>query len=328
MRAFLLGIFVAISLNSLAASEIASNHKLVAGKQSKAEQPKESARLDTTSIEKTIREEIKETGDKHDPNADERLKNERKLVEDTSELAIQTNRLASFTLWLVFVTICLAAIAMGQLFMFWRQLGLMKDEASNAKSVAEASLAQANSLISSTRAHIFVKRIQYEPIFDHIENRTFIRAWKLYPVFENGGSTPTKHCVMHVSFWRGPNDEISQVDNGFPDLWFEGEPKELSPFFIGPKAEKWSSPIEISVVDLEEIKLGTEKFFMWGWIDYDDVLDDTPRHRTEFGYGMFVTGDFTSTHCTFLFRELDEFNGIDDDCYRSPQPYQRKPPRA
>ena len=92
-----------------------------------------------TALEKAIRESVKEASDKHDPHADEHAKNEGELVEYTRQLAVETDRLAKFTLGLLIATCVLAAIAIGQLVMFALQLHVMRSGVVDTRAVAGAA---------------------------------------------------------------------------------------------------------------------------------------------------------------------------------------------
>jgi len=64
-----------------------------------------------------------------------------KLVIATGALVHATDRLADFTVYLVFVTAITAAILLGQLRMFWRQLGTMNTSVKHSETVAKTALA-------------------------------------------------------------------------------------------------------------------------------------------------------------------------------------------
>ncbi len=112
---------VSLSFVGYAWSQNTNNHKPVAPKNQQAEQPKGNPSFDTSSLEKTIREAVKEATEKPDPHADEKAKADRQLVEYTGELA-------AFTKWLVAATILLAAIAIWQGVQLMRTVDLGREE--------------------------------------------------------------------------------------------------------------------------------------------------------------------------------------------------------
>jgi len=71
-------------------------------------------RIDTSSLERSIRESVREALEKPDPHADERLDTDRKVAEYTRQLAIYTAHLSTYTLWLAIATVVIAAIGFWQ----------------------------------------------------------------------------------------------------------------------------------------------------------------------------------------------------------------------
>ena len=74
-------------------------------------------------------------------------------------------------------------------------------------------------------------------------------------------------------------------DYDYPDFDARGNvdiSPETHPAFVGPKATSYTAPLDIP---MDIIKAGTNRIFIWGWMEYDDTLKGTlgtPRHRTEF----------------------------------------------
>lgn len=122
-------------------SDIPTDHKSIAQKEKKTEKPNNSATLDTSSLEKTKREAVKEASEKTDPHAESKLSTEGELVKYTAQLSLDTERLADFTKFLVIVTAILAAIAIGQLWIILKQLGLMKTAVQDGADAANAAIA-------------------------------------------------------------------------------------------------------------------------------------------------------------------------------------------
>jgi hypothetical protein len=104
-----------------ALSQESGKRQAVAKEDKKTEQPKPATSIDTSSLEKAIRESIKEASEKPDADADKKLEIERKLAEYTGQLAVYTKELSQytsdvslFTLLLVFATAILGAIGSWQ----------------------------------------------------------------------------------------------------------------------------------------------------------------------------------------------------------------------
>ena len=49
---------------------------------------------------------------------------------------------------------------------------------------------------------------------------------------------------------------------------------EARPAFVGPKAQLWGAGIELHIVDLDHIKNGRKRGFVWGWIDYNEYISE------------------------------------------------------
>ena len=57
-------------------------------------------------------------------------------------------------------------------------------------------------------------------------------------------------------------------------------------------------------------------------MDYNDVFDDTPRHRTEFCFDV-TADDVEDRGQTYMrFPAHGRYNGADDDYVRRPRPYE------
>lgn len=146
-----------------------------------------------------------------------------------------------------------------------------------------------------------------------------LRSWIIVAVLQNSGSTPTKFMQMHISCRTFDGEPPPNFD--FPDLWSPGEPHRHIPLFIGPKAYVWGPGIELNIVELDHILHKRKRALIWGWVDYNDVFPDTPRHRTEFCSEVSVVGDPKNpAHITM--RTYPHFNGADETCTRSPESYE------
>jgi hypothetical protein len=67
--------------------------------------------------------------------------------------------------------------------------------------------------------------------------------------------------------------------------------------------------------ELEAIIAGTQHLYVWGWAEYDDVFEGTPRHRTEFCHKWSVGGDPRNpTRVSHRYAVHDKYNGADEEC--------------
>jgi hypothetical protein len=77
--------------------------------------------------------------------------------------------------------------------------------------------------------------------------------------------------------------------------------------------------------------------FLYGWVEYDDVFEGTPRHRTEYCTQIVVEGDVTihtlpgnpeQPHVPFRYQGHKKHNGADEECIRPLQTGSPKNPRT
>ncbi len=207
--------------------------------------------------------------------------------------------LAGFALFLV-----LASVYQG----LWLWRAVRATERS-AKIVDQA-------LIASQRAYVVFKEFRVNitrmPPLDEITNCT------IQPVWENSGTTPTRSGRTHVNwryFERSIPSEFDLAD--FDDvgnriLAYDS----YAPLVIGPKSTSFSSVITIDASTVRMVREMQGRVLIWGWAEYDDIFNDSGRHRTEFCYQMIVTGN--TLHSQVGFSQFRRFNGVDEDCERKP----------
>ena len=75
------------------------------------------------------------------------------------------------------------------------------------------------------------------------------------------------------------------------DFDFHDLANDNVPVFVGPQSVMGSGALSVSVADIEAVIGGTKKLFLWGWAEYDDAFDDTPRHRVEYCFHIQITGE-------------------------------------
>lgn len=124
--------------------------------------------------------------------------------------------------------------------------------------------------------------------------------------WRNGGNTPAKKCFCYfsiASFFPGELDEFD-----FRDM--KGAPP--TKLFVGPGAVINSTTVDLPEASMIMAASGAKTIAMWGWIEYDDIFQDTPRHRTEFCSLIRVTVPFHKMPIVPLVYK--DHNGMDDDC--------------
>jgi hypothetical protein len=282
-------VFVLSILSVGATSQISSNNKTDTNKGKESKQKYSDPKLDASSLEKAIRDSIKEASERHDPNADEKLKADRELVEYTRKLAAETERLSDFTCWLVIVTVGLGTIAFFQLLMFGSQLRLMKKGAKDTTDLAEAAKMQAQALQIGERAWVSYIRT------DHIEfqNATFIDTGETIKsgvvftiIWTNAGRTPAIKCNLFS------DSRVVEHGAAIPTFISPTEETQRRGTMV-PGVTAFSVRRTISQTDIDALEKRQRKVFIYGRADYEDIFaNKLPRH-TEVCLEIEVNGFLT-----------------------------------
>jgi hypothetical protein len=156
-------------------------------------------------------------------------------------------------------------------------------EAQRAANAAEqAAVVAKQTLESSERPFVFVKSIGAVVVGDRV---------RIHATFENSGSSPTRNTRSRAMWKLFPTEPPS--DYAYPDLDANGQvdlTKENKPAFVGPKGTTLSAKIEIPLSSIELVVRKAGRIFIWGWIEYDDLIPSSPRHRTEFCNEVEIQG--------------------------------------
>ena len=89
---------------------------------------------------------------------------------------------------------------------------------------------------------------------------------------------------------------------------------------VGPRATALAPLLDIESSVLRQVRDLQGRVLVWGWVEYDEVFGNSPRHRTEFCYQLVVTGSPASW---VGFSQYRAFNGADEDCTKKPTPLTR-----
>jgi hypothetical protein len=200
--------------------------------------------------------------------------------------------------------------------LWWSTRGLWR--------VTSATLSHAEkTAIRQLRAYISVKEILMEE-FRHPDKPTTyagitqqgdVHHYRMSTVMENGGPTPTRKAIINV------NHELRESAIGLDFTFPDGKLSEAAA--IGPGGTFGTPGFFISVDDVRKIVAKSKKLYVWGWIDYNDVFDDTPRHRMEFCFDISPDEVPNGGKIYMRFPMHSQFNGIDGDCLRLPSPYEK-----
>jgi hypothetical protein len=199
----------------------------------------------------------------------------------------------------------------------WEQEGQLhgSDWAHWFQAEAEAKLSLLghirDAMFLANRAFVFLQKIEWKFVGNKATHT--ITKWRFIPAWQNNGNTPTRFMTNRVNFaaFEHPID----LGFDFPEL---GDP-QVGHTTIGPRAVMHAAHIDVSAEVLERVNNREAHAYIWGWADYNDILPGTSRHRTEFCFEIIVHGNPRAEDCQFLFRQLPQHNGIDNECLREPR---------
>lgn len=170
-------------------------------------------------------------------------------------------------------------------------------------------------LISAQRAYVFLREFQVAMTKNPLNDE--IQTCAIQPIWENGGTTPTRNGRAHVNwkyFERSVPPEFDFAD--FDELGNRiTSYDDYKPLIVGPRATALSPVISIEPSILRQVRDLQGKLLIWGWAEYDEVFEDAKRHRTEFAYLAVVSGS-PASHVGFSQYRLH--NGVDADCMKQP----------
>lgn len=147
-----------------------------------------------------------------------------------------------------------------------------------------------------------------------------IHNYRISVVVENVGATPTRFGLGNIN-WELRDDELPD-DFQFPD----GGIVEFAA--IGARGTFNTPDFFMTFSNIEKVIAKQKKLYVWGWIDYNDVFEDTPRHRTEYCFDIRPDVVPDGRNIYMRFPTHGRFNGTDGDCLRQPGPYKQPSPHA
>ncbi|NEU13829.1 hypothetical protein G3T14_17095 [Methylobacterium sp. BTF04] len=168
------------------------------------------------------------------------------------------------------------------------------------------------------RPYVVLKPFVHKPEVNFITDR--VQSWSFRCVWHNVGSTPTKHMITRVGLLRKYSSQPLDFEADVADK-VPGSPGRL---FLGPGNEAASEKFAVSADEMVLVLLDETQIYLWGCVDYNDTFHKTPRHRTEFLAKIVVVGDPQLKDCEIGYQLCGPFNGIDDECYGRPKPYDAK----
>jgi hypothetical protein len=178
----------------------------------------------------------------------------------------------------------------------------------------ERQLAQSReSMQRQLRAYVTVENAKIEPI--PASDMDGIARARISVSLKNSGATPTRHMVACTS-WKLFDQEIPEGYD-FPDI----EPEER--MLIPPNDSVGGWVFVIPQSDVEKVVKESGYLYVWGWVDYNDVFDGTPRHTTEYYFRVSLKDDAPGSNLLRSSFEPIPHRPIamDEDAIRRAKPY-------
>ncbi len=140
-----------------------------------------------------------------------------------------------------------------------------------------------------------------------IEGR--VHTYGFSAILQNGGQTPATNVAVNVRCERLRRSLLADFNFPDGDLFGHG--------VIGPRGEMHSPVIRIRENELEAIE-PEFGWYLWGWVEYDDIFSDTNRHRTELCFEIDRVRLTPTNELVIGFRPHPRFNAVDSNCLRLP----------
>lgn len=165
-----------------------------------------------------------------------------------------------------------------------------------------------HALVDTDRAFVYPKHGVWAAR-KNVESE-LIEGWSVSQRWRNSGKTPTRYLRMFIN--KDVRDTVLPTNFDFPDSG-----SETVPILIAPDGTLDSSELVLSLDEMRDIIAGRKHFYTWGWVEYDDVFERAPRHRTEFCYKWTIGGEPTNhERISMRYHLHNRHNGADDECLR------------
>lgn len=232
--------------------------------------------------------------------------------------------LFTFTLWLV--TWDMVKIASRQREDILRSI--VAAERSAEASLKQADIAAQTAVISRLTLEYTVRPVVEVTGFDYSWSAPGgqLTHWHFIPLLSNAGPVGTVNGITN-SNWTFTINPLD-ADFDYPEITRKesdlGHPQR-SP--IGANKGITGVRAVVPIESVVEAYARRGHIFFWGWIEYDDGLPGTLRHRTEFAVEVVVKIDPRAPvfapgapppAARFSIRNLPVHNGTDQECYRQP----------
>ena len=174
-----------------------------------------------------------------------------------------------------------------------------------------------DSLIIENRAYLTPVEFLIGKAMDVNSHRIY--EWRFTPTWKNTGKTPAKKVRQLTNAGFFPKEGLPP-NFDFPDMRLL-HPNQLFAKVIGADFITMAPHCEITAFLVRDA-LKTHRFFLWCWIEYQDIFPETPIRRSEYCGELVAIGDLAdpriSPEKAFRWDSVDKFNGMDEDCHRKP----------
>jgi hypothetical protein len=149
-----------------------------------------------------------------------------------------------------------------------------------AQLTKEALIADKSAFVFTVNAYQL-----FEP-----DKETGLYNWRFRPTWQNSGDTPTRDMKMYTECMV----RNAPLPAGFD---FAVTSANIGSGMIPPKSSlhgglaPWLNQAAITPQDILDAQAGRKFIYLWGWIKYNDVFPQTPRHITRFCWVMTPIGD-------------------------------------
>ncbi len=178
------------------------------------------------------------------------------------------------------------------------QLAVAADAAAAARKSAEVA---DQSLKELSRAFVYVKEIKI------VQSTTEADGLEVSVFWENNGTTQTKNLRSYISsatFTPKLPDGFEYKDVGTDNPGMGS---------MGPKGTMFTGAIQMPRAKLEALAAQRCQLLIWGWVEYDDIFQNTNRHRTEFCVDLKIRSLDGRSFCAVPIVH-SEYNGSNEEC--------------
>jgi hypothetical protein len=169
------------------------------------------------------------------------------------------------------------------------------------------------------RAYVSIKDIEVEQRYfasgdsanEQIERQP--HSLRLNALLENTGQTPTRKTLINLNYGCFPTG--MPADFEFPSG------KRTESANIGSRGTYKSPYVLVPLAEITKVVGEGYRIYVWGWVEYNDVFDNSPRHRTEFCFELEYIFDPQTDESVLHLMAQQKFSGSDADCMREASPY-------